>query len=82
MHPFVEETEVPFDITISGVNLGVRKLKVSDKPSGEAGEGNYTSSLHWGDLGEDIRKAKLAGRTLKLYGPAAGTTEPFFIEIA
>jgi HKD family nuclease len=81
-HPFVEETDVAFDITVSRVTLGVRRLRISDKPSGEAGQGNYTSSLHWGDLAEDIRKAKLAGKHLRLYGPAAGTSEPFFIEIA
>ncbi len=80
--PFVEETEIKFDISILGVNIGVQTLKISDKPSGQAGQSNYTSSLHWGSLGYSIRKAKLTGRTLRLYGPPAASTEPFFIEIS
>lgn len=80
-HPFVEETEIQVDVTILGVHVGVHRLKISDKPSGEAGQGNYTSSLHWGELGNNIKKAKLAGKILKLYAPTAGSNEPFFVEI-
>jgi HKD family nuclease len=80
--PLVEETQIRFDITILGVKLGVQTLKVSDKPSGEAGQRNYTSSLHWGGLGDRIRNANLTGKTLRLYGPAASSSEPFFIEIS
>ncbi|MFZ0913831.1 MAG: phospholipase D-like domain-containing protein [Candidatus Korobacteraceae bacterium] len=80
--PFVEETEVKFDITIPGNHIGVRGMKLSDKPSGEAAEGNYTSSLHWGDLGDTVRKANLAGKTFTLYGPPTGSSEPFVIEIS
>lgn len=81
-HPLVDATEVQFDITILGSSIGVHTLKVSDKPSGEADQGNYTSSLHWGELADDIRKARLAGRTLRLYGPPEGSIEPFFLDIS
>ncbi|MFI5070588.1 MAG: phospholipase D-like domain-containing protein [Terriglobales bacterium] len=80
--PLVDATEVQFNITILGSRIAVRRLKISDKPSGEAGQGNYTSSLHWGDLGEDIRKAKLAGKILRLYAPPPGSVEPFFIDVS
>jgi hypothetical protein len=80
--PFVEETEVKFDMTVLGNHIGVRGLKLSDKQSGKADQSNYTSSLHWGDLADTIRKANLAGKTLKLYGPPTGSNEPFVIEIS
>lgn len=76
-----EEASVQFDITILGKHVGVHVLQISDKPSGEAGQGNYTSALHWGNLGNTIRNAVVDGKTLRLYGPPAGAKEPFFIEI-
>lgn len=80
--PYVrEQAPVRFDITLLGKNIGVHRLLVSDKPSGEAGQGNYTSALHWGNLRATIRAANVQGKTLKLYGPPQGSTEPFFIEI-
>jgi HKD family nuclease len=82
-HPYYrEEAGVRFDITILGNNLGVHRLQVSDKPSGEASQGNYTSALHWGNLRSTIQKAKVDGKTLRLYGPPKGSNEPFFIEIS
>ena len=77
-----EETGVQFHIKVLGNNIGIHRLLVSDKPSGEANQGNYTSALHWGSLGDDIRKADVTGKTFSLYGPPAGTDEPFFIEIS
>jgi HKD family nuclease len=77
-----EETSVRFEVIILGTNLGVHQLQISDKPSGEADQGNYTSALHWGNLGSTIRNAKVAGKMLRLYGPPAGSNEPFFIEIS
>jgi hypothetical protein len=82
VHPLVDAADVQFDITILGSSIGIHTLKVSDKPSGEAGQGNYTSSLHWGELADDIRRAKIAGRTLRLYGPPEGSIEPFFLDIS
>jgi hypothetical protein len=79
--PFKDSTRVRFDITILGQPYGIRQLEISNKPSGEAGQSNYTSILHWGELSTQIRDLNLVGRTFNLYAPEEGTTEPFFIEI-
>jgi hypothetical protein len=79
--PPSERTAVGFDITVLGAHWGVHRLNVSHKPSGEAGQSNYTSSLHWKPLGARIKAANLTGHTLTLYRPAPGTQEPFFIDI-
>lgn len=77
----VEEVTVPFDVTIFGIGLGVYNLVVSHKPSGEAGQRNYTTGIQWGELTPRTRQANLAGKLLRLYAPPAGRRDPFFIEI-
>jgi hypothetical protein len=67
--PFVEAAIIPFDITIYDEFKGKFELEVRHKPRGEAGQGNYTTSISWGDLGEIIKKANLAGSRLDLYSP-------------
>lgn len=67
--PLVESANVPFEVTIKGKFLGRYDLEVRHKPSGEAGQGNYTSSISWGDLGETIKSANLTGSRLDLYSP-------------
>ena len=79
--PFVERADVPFHIRIRNRNYGIRTLAVNHKPSGEAGQGNQTSDLKWTGMTEVIRKLNLTGSDLILYGPAPGTTEPFFVEV-
>jgi hypothetical protein len=79
--PLVEATVVPFHLTIGGEYLETADLQVRHKPSGEAEQGNYTTSLHWGELTPDIRNRGLTGRVLNLYAPAPGTQIPFFIGI-
>lgn len=79
--PKVEETLVGVNVAILGKSYGVQQLAISDKPSGEAGQGNYTSLLHWGSLGDTVKGLPLVGKTLRLYAPPEGNTEPFFIEI-
>ncbi len=79
--PFVEEAVVRFDVTVLGKRLGIHELAVSHKPSGEAGQANYTTILQWTGLSQTIKDADLTGRTLRLYAPPAGAKEPFFIEI-
>lgn len=80
--PRVEATTIPFDVTIPGKSYGVYTLEISDKPSGEAGQGNYTSILHWGPLAQIVRKLPLKDRTVTFYGPPPGTSAPYFLEIA
>lgn len=80
--PYEEGALVPFDVTFMGRSRGFQQLKVSHKPSGEAGQGNYTTILHWGPLAQVLRdEIDLTGRTLTLYGPPVGKTDPFFLEV-
>ena len=68
-NPFVEAAIIPFEITIKGKYIGKYKLEVRHKPSGEAGQHNYTTSISWGELGEIIMDEKLTGRRLDIYSP-------------
>lgn len=68
-NPYVEAAKVPFEITIKGVYHGLFDLDVRHKPSGEAGQHNYTTSISWGTVGTIISKAKLTGSRLDLYAP-------------
>ncbi len=79
--PFVEEARVEFHITIKGREFGVHTLAISHKPSGEAGQRNYTTILKWTGMAKEVRKLNLTGSEFILYGPAIGTLGPFFIEI-
>jgi len=76
--PYVEVALVPFEITIKGKFIGKFNLEIRHKPSGEAGQGNYTTSISWGNAGEVIREAYLFGANLELYKPAK-EGEPFQI---
>lgn len=80
--PYVEDADVPFQVIARGTDFGVRNLTVSHKPTGEAGQGNYTTILKWTGITTEIRDLDLRGLTLTLYGPAAGTSEPYLIEVA
>lgn len=79
--PFSERTEADFDVYILGQSYGLHQLAISHKPSGEAGQNNYTTILHWGELGATIRMLNLTGKTLSLYSPPKGDIEPFTIQI-
>lgn len=81
--PYEEAAQVPFHIMIKGKALGVFELQIRHKPSGEAGQGNYTTSLHWSKkLTAQIRNTVSAGEIFALYAPAEGSQSPFFIEIS
>ncbi len=79
--PFVEGATVTFEITLKKKFIGKFDLEVRHKPSGEAGQGNYTTSISWGEVGEIIRKAKVTGKRLDLYAPK-GKSKIFHIVIA
>ena len=70
----------PFALVIAGVYVGDFDLQLSHKPAWEAGQGNYTTGLHWHDATPHIRKPGLIGRTLKLYEPSL-PNHKFIIEI-
>lgn len=80
-NPKVETAKVPFNIEILGNNKGTHNLEIRHKPSGEAGQGNYTTLLSWGRLAGIIQKQNLKGKTFSLYGPKEGKGKPFYIEI-
>ncbi len=79
--PYSERTEADFDFYVLGESYGIHQLMISHKPSGEAGQHNYTTILHWGELGDIIRELNLVGRTFSLYAPPSGEIEPFTIHI-
>lgn len=79
--PYVEAAKVPFEVTIKGVFHGQFGLEVRHKPSGEAGQHNYTTSISWGAVGNIISKANLTGSRLDLYAPK-GKGKPFQIVIS
>jgi HKD family nuclease len=62
-----EITRANFDVYILGNFIGRHLLQIRHKPSGEAGQGNYTTSISWGSLSQTIRAAQLGGKTLHLY---------------
>jgi hypothetical protein len=78
--PRVDHTFVPIRVVLLGTDYGVRNVEVSNKPSGEAGQGNYTSILHWGDLADEVYRLNLVDRRLRLYGPATAGA-PFTLEV-
>lgn len=67
--PYVEAAMIPFELTIFGEYKGKFDLEVRHKPSGEAGQHNYTTSISWGNLGETIQETNLTGSRLDLYSP-------------
>lgn len=80
--PRVEATQVRFDIELLGQPCGVHQLTISDKQSGAARQGNYTSILHWGNLQSTVSAQNLTGRTLSIYAPSPGSGDPYFIVVS
>jgi HKD family nuclease len=81
-NPYSEKAEANFEVYILGESYGLHQLMISHKPSGEAGQHNYTTILHWGDLAETVRELNLIGKTFNLYAPPNGQSDPFIIEVA
>jgi hypothetical protein len=69
----IDETYSPFHVFIDGVDQGVHDLKVQDKPSGEAGQHNYTSGLHWGPLVPTLASRDYSGHYVILEKLADGS---------
>lgn len=78
--PLVYTAIGKFHVFVLGDDLGEFNLEIRHKPSGEAGQANYTTSISWCGLSRSIRERVLTGRILNLYK----STEPgniFKIEI-
>lgn len=72
--------DVPISLIIAGVYVGDFDLTLSHKPAWSAGQGNYTTGLHWAGATSHIKHAGLIGRSLKLYEPTTPQAR-FVIEI-
>ncbi len=77
-----EHTFVPMRMVIRGTDHGVHNFEISHKPSGEAGQANYTTILRWGrHFNQIVQRANLTGAELSLYEGAAGNGADFLIDI-
>lgn len=77
-----EHTFVPIRIVIRGMDYGVHNFEISHKPSGEAGQDNYTTILRWGRVFSPIiQNANVAGTVLSLYEVTESDAD-FLIDIA
>jgi len=79
-NPLVEGTRANFFISVKGEDWGLFELDIRHKPSGEAGQHNYTTSISWGYLGRRVSEANLTNARLELYAPS-NQNDPFILEI-
>jgi len=81
-HADQEHTFVPMRVFIRGRDYGIRNLEISHKPSGEAGQDNYTTILRWGrEFTPTVIQERLAGTVLSLY-ETPDADAPFLLELA
>ena len=57
-------------LVIAAVYVGDFDLRLTHDPAWAAGQGNYTTGMHWDDALPHIQKQGLVGRTLRLFEPA------------
>ncbi len=63
-----EHTFVPMHIIIRGTDYGIHNFEISHKPSGEAGQNNYTTILRWGrEFNPIVVRENLTGAVFSLY---------------
>lgn len=63
-----EHAFVPMRIIIRGRDYGVRNFEISHKPSGEAGQANYTTILRWGrEFNPTVLQENLTNTIFSLY---------------
>lgn len=75
-----ESATASCNILKAGASLGAFDLKLSHDLKRIAGQNNVPTVLHWGDATGAVRKAKVQGLTLRLYG--VGPDGRFTIEFA
>ena len=81
-HRDQEHTFVPMRVFIRGQDFGTRNFEISHKPSGEAGQANYTTILRWGrEFTPTITRENVTGTVLSLY-ETPHTDAPFLLELA
>ncbi len=80
-HRNQEHAFVPMRIIIRGKDYGVRNFEISHKPSGEAGQANYTTILRWGrEFNPTVLRENLTDTVFSLYETAEPDAD-FLIEI-
>jgi HKD family nuclease len=63
-----EHTFVPMHIVIRGIDYVIHNFEISHKPSGEAGQDNYTTILRWGhEFNPIVARENLAETVFSLY---------------
>lgn len=76
-----EHTFIPIRIFILGRDHGIGNFEISHKPSGEAGQANYTTILRWGShFNRIIARNNLTDRLFSLY-ETPNSDAPYLIEI-
>jgi len=76
-----EHTFVPMRIIIRGRDHGIRNFEISHKPTGEAGQANYTTILRWGrEFIPTVLQENLTGTVLSIYETAEDNAD-FLIDI-
>lgn len=76
-----EHTFIPMRIIIRGHDNGIRNFEISHKPSGEAGQANYTTILRWGRNFNNIIEQEHLTHTLFSLYETPNSDAPYFIEI-
>ena len=67
-HRDQEHTFVPIRIIIRGRDYGIHNFEISHKPSGEAGQDNYTTILRWGrEFNPIVVRENLTDTVFSLY---------------
>lgn len=79
-HVNQEHTFVSMRVFVRGHDYGVRKFEISHKPSGEAGQHNYTTILRWGNFRSTVQKQNLTGVMLSLYETPQAEA-PFLLDL-
>lgn len=76
-----EHTFVPMRIVIRGNDYGIHNFEISHKPSGEAGQDNYTTILRWGhEFNRIVAQENIADAVFALY-ETDDDGAPFLIDI-
>jgi hypothetical protein len=80
-HADQEHTFVPIHVFIKDKDYGIRHFEISHKPSGEAGQANYTTILRWGsEFTPTIQSENITNLSLYLYDTPSADA-PYLIEI-
>jgi len=80
-HRDQEHTFVPMRIIIRGRDYGILNFEISHKPSGEAGQANYTTILRWGhEFNAIVARENLTDTVFSLYETPEDNAE-FLIDI-